>query len=407
MYRTLFGESRVMPPINIRLDQTYPPARQGKEYEWYEPPRQGGLAGILEVSSGCLAGSYDSVVISTDLEPDDVLCIAALENKLRGVPLLVVVGEGAADKATMAAELLASFNLDSRATVVQGKRSAVTFPDGVTESYRHERRVPACKVQDGGESAAVRAVLAVDAFLSKHARPLALLLKPPHEFLTASPVLLGKTKGVLYGSFNLQSLHPAMTELAGSALSAAELHVAEIDLMKRFAKMLWIERSTACGRDCVLEPSSCPPAIWQYIDSQAGLTRHIQAWNTHMIASIADKIAKLPTDVRAALDDDADGARTKGDAHYSRLDPYINQVDKRVQILVAITACRGKQVCHADTLVSAAILDESGSLAKYERPSPAGPERLYQLVSEPGDERDALVKASFKVLERAFSSQMS
>ena len=66
----------------------------------------------FNVAAGRLKGSYDAVLISTDLEPDDAICLAVLAPMLKGVPLLCVVGEGPNDKRTMMAELLATFGID-------------------------------------------------------------------------------------------------------------------------------------------------------------------------------------------------------------------------------------------------------------------------------------------------------
>ena len=55
------------------------------------------MASKFIVKSGCSKGEFDGVILSTDLEPDDAIAISALAPKLRGVPLLCVVGEGRVD----------------------------------------------------------------------------------------------------------------------------------------------------------------------------------------------------------------------------------------------------------------------------------------------------------------------
>ena len=92
----------------------------------------------FDIASGSLQGSYDGVIVSTDLEPDDALCLKVVAPRLQsahlfstkyfgapravlglgrssststhpkipalvvGVPLLVVLGQGSLDKRTMA-----------------------------------------------------------------------------------------------------------------------------------------------------------------------------------------------------------------------------------------------------------------------------------------------------------------
>ena len=81
-------------------------------------------SGTFDVSAGCSKGSYDGVILSTDLEPDDAIAIAALAPRLRGVPLLCVVGEASVDKRMMMQEMLASVGLDDGA-VVEGDGARV------------------------------------------------------------------------------------------------------------------------------------------------------------------------------------------------------------------------------------------------------------------------------------------
>ena len=58
-------------------------------------------------------------------------------------------------------------------------------------------------LHDGGEAAVD--VLLSD-FVRAHERPFAMLLKPPHEFVSLAPQLLAKMSAALYGSFNLTEL---------------------------------------------------------------------------------------------------------------------------------------------------------------------------------------------------------
>ena len=425
------------------------------------------------VPTGCLAGSYDAVLLSTDLEPDDAIAIIALAQRLKGVPLLVVVGEGPADKRAMAAELLKSCDLDDESIlVVQGKRSTAALPDGVTHAYKESAggREHRCRLQPGVEGEEKKVV--VD-FLRAHAAPFALLLKPPHELLETPVELLKKTRAAMYGSFNLTELR---NEMAGADAASDEARLArQFALMGSFDALLWVERSCSVGRDCVLEPDVCAsngaPAMWRVIDSDASLTAHIQMWNAETVRAIAKKVARLPFEVEEALSgappaapapaDAAGGAapmETDGgprmaqcaaasatasvpDAEaYARLQLGADRADKRVKILLSIAHCCGRQVCHADTLVVAALLDDraasgdggaassssstsaeavgsgGGGVAAFERPckleadrhgrptfahDPAS--RVVVLHAEPGVQRQRLIRASFEALEKYLS----
>merc|ERR1740116_507751 len=152
------------------------------------------------VGGGILHGSYDAILLSTDLEPDDAVAIKALAPRLRGLPLLAVVGEGDADgKCEMMAHLLASYGLDAHATVVQGSLSKVHFPPTALGAFA-AAAPSAASVLDKHTPAELEAC--VERFLMDHNAPFALLLKPPHELLGVSATALGRTVGTFYGSFN-------------------------------------------------------------------------------------------------------------------------------------------------------------------------------------------------------------
>ena len=187
----------------------------------------------FEVHTGPCRGRFDGVVISTDMEPDDVACIKALAPRLRGVPLLVVVGEGDAPmelKAALAADVLERYGLRADAAIVPGRPSRVRYPREALRAYRDDAGTGGQSGEGGAESGAeggaegggaegggadagdadgvacFGASSRVAAFLQCCASPFALLLKPPHEFANVPPAELARTTGVLYGSFNLECL---------------------------------------------------------------------------------------------------------------------------------------------------------------------------------------------------------
>ena len=374
-------------------------------------------SGLFQVGTGCLAGSYDGVFISTDLEPDDALALAALAPKLRGVPLLVVVGEGPVDKREMMANLLSSFGMDAGAVVLQGRTSKASFPSGVAESYHNASKAHGCTILDDVDAAAVKTQ--ITSFLTEHATPFALLLKPPHELVGIDAPLLAKTKATLYGSFNLSCVRDVINEDAGGTLDAAAQHEQQFAFMAKFGRLLWIERSLSVGRDSVLEPRCCPAAIWAAIDAHPGLTRHIQLWNASIVREMGGKIAKYPSDIDKALGPaPAAGSPpvTLTDDSYGKLEGDTEKLDKRVKILLSITQCRGRQVCHADTLVATCLLDDP-RLAAYERPCKLAVDtkfkptmealpgsNVYGLIAEAGEPRAALNASSLEVLATAFSA---
>lgn len=88
-------------------------------------------------------------------------------------------------------------------------------------------------------------------------------------------------------------------------------------------------------------------------------------------------------------------------------------------IMLSIVRTDAEQVCHADTLVAAVLLDDEGRLAPYSLPCRAGhdarlrptfePEEgspIATIVATAGAERDALLGASLDVLTGAFTTEL-
>ena len=90
---------------------------------------------LFHVPTGPCAGTFDGVYISTDLEPDDALCLLALARKLRGVPLLVIVGEGPVDKRQMVATLRAALKLGRDELAEDREVINARKPNGCTALY--------------------------------------------------------------------------------------------------------------------------------------------------------------------------------------------------------------------------------------------------------------------------------
>ena len=134
------------------------------------------------VTNGHCAGSFDAVLLSTDLEPDDAVAIKALAPRLRDVPLLVVVGEGDTDgKPRMVRELLAQYGIAEKATIVQGRRSSTPYPPSALAAYMPSDTGSTARIMENLDAPALASM--VQAFLLEHMAPFALLLKPPHEFI--------------------------------------------------------------------------------------------------------------------------------------------------------------------------------------------------------------------------------
>ena len=377
------------------------------------------------VPAGHLRGTYDAVLISTDVEPDDILALKVLAPRLAGVPMLFIVGEGPCDKRQMAEEMLLMFGLSESASVVQGARSDNSYPMEALNLYRRGEPSPAVTDDgnggDGGgmdrAAEAAAAAAATAAFLERHEAPFALLLKPPHELLGADAALLRKTRAALYGSFNLSELRVRM-EAAHPAMGAAGSCEATAALMNGFGALLWVERSSSVGRDCCIDPISCPEA-WPAIRADRPLSSLIALWNDTIVQSMSSSrvVAGMSAAVREALATRGAGGgegAARG-AYYAKLEDMCLKAEKKVAVMLQIARSGGEQMCHADTLVATVLLDRSGGLCRREVRCKVAADERARLKVEPeeggsvaallaeGSEREALAKESLQLLGEALA----
>uniref|UniRef100_A0A7S0LH34 Uncharacterized protein n=1 Tax=Coccolithus braarudii TaxID=221442 RepID=A0A7S0LH34_9EUKA len=316
----------------------------------------------FDVPSGFLAGSYDGVLIFTDLEADDAVAIKVLAPALRSVPLMCVVGEADVDKRSLCTGMLRSYGL--RGAVLQGLKSKESYPLAALTAYDSPKGKSGGEGQEdsspGGEDECVSLAAA---FLSKFTSPIALILKPPHELLGVPDDILARTSAAMYGSFNLECFRKSLVKME----PGADPHARQASLIRSFKAMLWIERSAAVGRDCVLAASQATPEsshLWAAIHADEPLMRLMQAWNTAIMRSHAEKVRLMAVEVaeKAASADQNDA-----EFPFSELAPSAERAEKRMAVIKSILGNSGLQICHADTLLAAALLDGDGLLEKYTR----------------------------------------
>lgn len=350
------------------------------------------------VHCGHAAGAYDAVLLSTDLEPDDVAAIKALAPRLHGVELLVVVGEGDVSKVEMARQMCASYGIvGSSLTVVQGRTSAESYPAAALAAFAH---APAGSVGTSSTAAA-----ACEDFLKRHAAPLAILLKPPHELLDVPAEILARAVAVAYGSFNFVALRGAMLQ-DNPSLGAAGAARRQETLLTSFRRLVWVERSLSVGRDAELNRDH---ALWPAFAADAGLLSVTRAWNKRTLHSFARKIdamgPKLVTACEAA------------EETFASLDTTLEDLSKKVAIMSLITQNQLQQMPLADPLVAAILLDDAGALTPFQvpcrvtlgtdgrpaySPEPGGPVAL--LLAGTRQPKD-IVDATLDVLQTALGVQ--
>jgi len=358
-----------------------------------------GKTASFVVTTKLIAGAYDAVVISTDLEPDDIVAIRALSCKLQGVPLLVVVGEGDQDgKLSMAADILASCGL--RGSIVEGVRSSANFPLAALDAFsssssavqKHSKLLDGL-AQDG-----------VAAFLAAYKAPLALLLKPPIEFAEVPPSLLAKTSAIAYGSFNFVRFREELGKRSSSPLLET--------LINAFGAFVLVERSHSVGREAVLSPEQS--GLWPLLERDEGLMKLTYIWNAATVRKAAKHLQLLGKQLVAASD-----ANTSWDFMFNEVANSYNKSTHTLAILGEIARLKGREICLADPLIAAILLDDDGALAKFVRPcslrfgksgrihtdtSEAAAQSKVGLLTAGEEEREELLKLVCEILAKGLAA---
>jgi len=307
----------------------------------------------FSVPSGHLAGHYDAVYLSTDLESDDIVAIKALAPKLRGVPLFIVVGEGNVDgKCKMAAEMCAFYGIDEYATIVDGHRSEEKFPVGALSAFCGSTNSKATILQGDASKES-------EAFLRRYTAPLAIILKPPHELLGASAEVLGRTAAAAYGSFNFLRMRQDMPKFFGplSADQAAQHQDAFISSFRRF---YLIERWMNVGSYGVLNANQ---PFWKHIERDTGLMHVVHHWNLASVVRVSSRITQMVDELNRACEvpDGCTEASSNAEA-FVEVAKIVKGAEPSLAILQEIANLHGMQVCLADPVVAAVLADEKGEL---------------------------------------------
>ncbi len=336
------------------------------------------------------------------------------------MPLLVVVGEGPVDKREMASSFLATLGLDQGARIVQGRKSEAGWPTGANTIYASAGASRATIVDGACEPV-------VADFLARHQSPFACLLKAPHELVGADASLLGRTVAALYGSFNLVKLRDGIST-DDPACSEAASYERQSRLMASFKAFLWVERSASVGRDSVIDPAGACAGVWEVLDRYPAVVQHALLWNATTLREQSSKLAGgLEAGVERALGAESGALRPEQYAAVAveieralaeaggRLELAagggVDKADKKVKIMESIARCEGRQLCHADTLVAACLLDAKSELVPYARPVKLGfdakfkptfeedaSSRVWSLLAPEGAQREALHNLSIGVL---------
>ena len=154
------------------------------------------------------------------------------------------------------------------------------------------------------------------------------------------------------------------------------------------------------------------------IDANANLTRHVRLWNAQTLRSFSSKLAQLNATIETVFGKTMDSATpVVTEDQFRSVAAALKGTDKKFAILTSIGLSAGRQLCHADTMVAACLVDELGALEKFTRRcKPAydascaltyPPDKLATtavLIAETPEDRAELTNASIAVLATALKA---
>ena len=253
-----------------------------------------------------------AVAVSTDLEPDDIVAlfflVRGMQRNASGLlPILIVVGEGKVEKATM----MRSFaqNLSLECTVVQGSLSQRNYPSEMLNLFSTNAPNDASKVISSALSARTETVKtdydkeckkAMEQFLETYEHVLFLMIKPCWELFGISPNLLKKISLACYGSFNFRCLF----EKIDRSVLATFFNTA-------FDSVVLYETFFVMGDDNSINAINAP-RFYDIIRRRAAvgdpifvnLSKSIAVWNNHIVTEQLKSVQKISKAMFEAWEDE-------------------------------------------------------------------------------------------------------
>lgn len=220
---------------------------------------------------------HSSVLILTDLEPDDILALKMLSKRLRDVQVLAIVGESKENKYLLATQIFQSYGYKNF-QVLQGKHSTKDFPRNI-EAFG----IPSASLIPE-QALKIDITATVETFLSDsladNNSPLIICLKPFWELLEVKVEILGRCVMLMYGSFNIRAMRGAHSD---SFLT---------DFINTSFKYVVLYESFHATSDNNSVNLINAPQLFNIIESDKGLSSMISKWNSLIITECLDHIAQ-------------------------------------------------------------------------------------------------------------------
>lgn len=285
----------------------------------------------------------DLVVVSTDMEPDDLIALKQLAPVMKESPnLVVVVGEGKRSKAAMARNLLDCLGI-SHAVVTDGQLSDKDYPDEMHTAFGPVE-----------ERFSIQAVECIRGKLETAKNPLFIVMKPPRELLviaeTAPLLLLGATV-VIYGSFNFRSVFHDKEGLLRLFNGVVRKTIVYESFLATGDKKNSVDKKRKLTET---EPDS--ECIFQFAEAHQnepfwrGFLLSVQLWNNHILVDCLKSVMEATQEIQDTL----------------AMEPIVWQhakkpkgrVDRNWKVAQNIISAESNQFVMADCAMAALLCDD-------------------------------------------------
>lgn len=131
--------------------------------------------------------------------------------------------------------------------------------------------------------------------------------------------------------------------------------------------------------------------MWPLLAADPALCRLIRLWNASIVSRFAKRLSSKSAELGAAAvlpSSGADDVCITGDGHFGTVARLATEMEKMIAVVHSIGTSRGEQMCLADPLVAAALMDSSERLGPFIKPAKArhGPHAsgaVSALLAEP------------------------
>lgn len=278
------------------------------------PPAKNNVMTVPDAPHG-LGGEYKSVIISTDLEPDDIFALALMAHQLQQLTpekLFFVTGEGNRSKKNLLATILSQLEIRYKPeNIVETTLTTSEYPPGMFSAYELEAPAPNLGKPPDTDLRPLFNFMES----TKDEPTLVLLLKPPKEFQQIAAMKasgdatvrdkatawLTNTSAIMYGSFNFNELEKR--DEGGQKVNVYENNAEkQAEFLSMFKRSFLVTRADCVGQNATMEHRY--KDLWKTLvemgddqastaEAQLHLNKAVRVWSIHQLKTQKSKIGGI------------------------------------------------------------------------------------------------------------------